>query len=168
LAGLRSPTLTELRRHGQRAYARIGRAIAASVVVSGLVALGGCGIVVPLSSLMSSSPEPPPSPAEVTGSIPTTAATAPVSPDGDADSVRRALEISVARGVEAPIAWKNETNGHSGTVTASHAARAPNGAPCRDFETTLTTVSGVDLHSGRICQGFTGGWEVLRFERVGG
>lgn len=130
--------------------------------------LGGCGIVVPLSSLMSSSPEPLPSPAEVTGSIPTTAATAPVSPDGDADSVRRALEISVARGVEAPIAWKNETNGHSGTVTASHAARAPNGAPCRDFETTLTTVSGVDLHSGRICQGFTGGWEVLRFERVGG
>lgn len=147
---------------------RIGRAIAASVVVSGLVALGGCGIVVPLSSLMSPSSEPGPSPADVTGSIPATAATAPALPDGDADSVRRAIEISVARGVEAPIAWKNELNGHAGTVTASHATRAPNGAPCRDFETTLTTVSGVDLHSGRICQGFTGGWEVLRFERVGG
>jgi surface antigen len=140
----------------------------ASVAVSALFGLGGCGIVVPLSSLMSPSSETAPPPGEITGSIPTATATAPVQPDGDADSVRRAIEISVARGVEAPIAWKNDTNGHAGTVTASHASRAPNGAPCRDFETTLTTVSGVDLHTGRICQGFTGGWEVLRFERVGG
>ena len=130
--------------------------------------LGGCGIVVPLSSLMTPShADAPAQNDDVTGSV-GKAAAQPASADTDADAVRRAIEVASARGVEAPIPWKNDATGNSGTVTASNAAKASNGAPCRDFETTLVTISGVDLHTGRICQGYTGAWEVLRFERAGG
>ncbi|NLH80157.1 MAG: hypothetical protein GX458_04830 [Phyllobacteriaceae bacterium] len=137
-----------------------------AAVLLGLT-LGGCGIVMPLSSWMSGpSKEEPRESTDVTGSIGKAVEAVPA--DTDADAVRRALEVASARGVDAPVAWKNEATGNSGTVTASTAARAGNGAPCRDFETTLVSISGVDLHSGRICQGYTGAWEVLRFDRVGG
>lgn len=125
--------------------------------------------MMPLSSLMSSSPsETAAPPSDVTGSVGPAQPASTLPPDGDGDAVRRAIEVAAARGVDAPVAWKNDATGHSGTVTASTAVRAGNGAPCRDFETTLVTVEGVDLHGGRICQGYSGTWEVLRFERVGG
>lgn len=165
MAGLRSPVYTTASRPRQSRSAQIGRALGGLVLLS---ALGGCGIVMPLSSLMSSSPsETAAPPSEVTGSIgPAQPSTRP--PDGDGDAVRRAIEVAVARGIDAPVAWKNEATGNSGTVTASTAVRAANGAPCRDFETTVVSISGVDLHGGRICQGYAGAWEVLRFERLGG
>ena len=167
MAGLRAPSYTVVRGEHHRPVSQSRRAVSAVTGLALCLALGGCGIVMPLSSLMSGSPKDEPrEPAEVTGSIGKADAAAPA--DTDADAVRRALEVASARGVEAPVAWKNETTGNSGTVTASTAARAGNGAPCRDFETTLVSISGVDLHSGRICQGYTGAWEVLRFDRVGG
>lgn len=166
MAGLRSSSYTVALSSRHRRAAQIGRATAIVAALAASSALGGCGIVMPLSSLMAGpADETTPPAAEVTGSIPKPAA-APL--DGDAEAVRAALVASAARGVEAPVAWKNDGTGHSGTVTASTATRASNGAPCRDFETTLVSVSGVDLHAGRICQGFSGGWEVLRFARVGG
>lgn len=165
MAGLRSPSYTAASRPRQTRAAQIGRALGGLVV---LAALGGCGIVMPLSSLMSSSPsETATPPSEVTGSI-GAAKPSTLPPDGDGDAVRRAIEVAAARGIDAPVTWKNEATGNSGTVTASTAVRATNGAPCRDFETTVVTVSGVDLHGGRICQGYSGAWEVLRFERLGG
>lgn len=168
MAGLRSPSYTVVRSPRQTGAAQVGRALLAAASLVALPVLGGCGIVMPLSSLMSSSPTPAPAaPSDVTGSIGPVTAAAP-SPDTDGDAVRRAIEVAAARGVDAPVAWKNDATGNSGTVTASTALRASNGAPCRDFETTVVTVSGVDLHGGRICQGYSGTWEVLRFERVGG
>ncbi len=170
MAGLRSPTYTGAREPRQRRATRIGRALLGVVVLCGPFATAGCGIVVPLSSLMShATPEPGPTSGDVTGSIAPTANRTPQTPnESDADAVRRAIEVAAARGVDAPVAWTNVSTGNSGTVTASTATRASNGAPCRDFETTLVTISGVDLHAGRICQGYTGAWEVLRFERAGG
>lgn len=169
MAGLRSPSYTDGSGRRQRRATHGRRAVIAAVAVGAALALGGCGIVVPLSSLMSgSSPETARADTDVTGSIGKAGAAAPTPTESDADAVRRALEVAAARGIDAPVAWKNEATGNSGTVTASTATRAPNGAPCRDFETTLVTVSGVDLHGGRICQGYTGAWEVLRFERAGG
>ncbi|MER2604604.1 MAG: RT0821/Lpp0805 family surface protein [Siculibacillus sp.] len=127
--------------------------------------LGGCaGIMMPLSSWMSGPEE---ASTEITGSIPKVPATA-ASTDGDGETVRRAIEAASATGREAPLAWKNETTGNSGTITHVTGTRAANGAPCRDFETTLVKVSGVDLHGGRVCQGFSGAWELVRFDRVGG
>lgn len=168
MAGLRSPSYTGALPARHRRPTQIRSAVLAATGLVVCLTLGGCGIVMPLSALMSGpTPEAPAAGPEVTGSI-GTAQPAPPSADTDADAVRRAVEVAAARGVDAPVPWKNEATGNSGTVTASNAARAPNGAPCRDFETTLVSVSGVDLHSGRICQGFTGAWEVLRFERVGG
>lgn len=167
MAGLRSVSYTELLDTRHRLCRQSGRAAIATAIACLALSLGGCGIVVPLSSFMSgSTPEAQPVAPEVTGSIGRREAAA--QPDTDADAVRRAIEVAAARGVDAPVAWKNDTTGNSGTVTASRATRAPNGAPCRDFETTVSTVGGVDLHGGRICQGFAGTWEVLRFERVGG
>lgn len=170
MAGLRSPFYTGAREPRQRRATRIGRALLTIGVLAWGFAATGCGIVVPLSSLMShSTTETAPAKGDVTGSIDPLANRTPQTPsESDGDAVRRAIEVASARGVDAPVAWTNDSTGNSGTVTASTAARASNGAPCRDFETTLVTVSGVDLHSGRICQGYTGAWEVLRFERVGG
>lgn len=170
MAGLRSPFYTDPRAPRQRHATRVGRALLTVGILAGALAASGCGIVVPLSSLMShSSAEAMPASGDVTGSIDPATTRAPQTPsESDADAVRRALEVAAARGVDAPVAWKNESTGNSGTVTASTATRASNGAPCRDFETTLVTLSGVDLHAGRICQGYTGAWEVLRFERAGG
>lgn len=168
MAGLRSPSLPDALRRRHRRTAQIRGAFLALGALLAAAPLAGCGIVVPLSSLMTPShADTPATTDDVTGSI-GKPATQPASVDTDADAVRRAIEVSVARGVDAPIPWKNEGTGNSGTVTASTAARASNGAPCRDFETTLVTISGVDLHNGRICQGYTGAWEVLRFERAGG
>lgn len=167
MAGLRSPSYTVVRGAHHHPVLQSRRAVS---VVTGLALcfmLGGCGIVMPLSSWMSGpAKDEPREAAEVTGSIGKAAEVA--AADTDADAVRRALEVASARGVDAPVAWRNDATGNSGTVTASTASRAGNGAPCRDFETTLVSISGVDLHSGRICQGYTGAWEVLRFDRVGG
>ena len=146
------------------ALARVGR----MVTVAGLAAgLSGCaGIMMPLSSWMSGSTPPPAE--ETTGTTGRAATAAPATPDTDGEAVRRAIEVAVARGGEAPVAWKNDATGHSGTLTHLAAVRASNGAPCRDFETTLVTVQGVDLHGGRACQGYWGSWEMLKFDRIGG
>lgn len=169
MAGLRSPSYTGALPARQLRPTQSRPALLAAASLAACLALGGCGIVMPLSALMSGSgsaaADTPANGPETTGSI---GPGAPAPAETDADAVRRAIEVSAARGVDAPVPWKNGATGNSGTVTTSSATRASNGAPCRDFETTLVSVSGVDLHAGRICQGFTGAWEVLRFERVGG
>lgn len=128
--------------------------------------LGGCaGIMMPLSSWMSSAPEP--AAAETTGSI-RRDGPGPAAPTDDGEIIRRTIETAVAKGETAPLTWRNEASGHEGTLTRIAAARAANGAPCRDFETTVVAVQGVDLHGGRACQGYTGAWDLLRFDRIGG
>lgn len=129
-------------------------------------ALSGCaGIMMPLSAWMSKTDAVEP---EITGSIPKTGASPTAAkPASDADVVRQTIESAGITGREAPIAWKNETTGNSGTITHVAASRAMNGALCRDFETTLVTVEGVNLHTGRACQGYDGPWDMVRFERVG-
>jgi surface antigen len=138
------------------------RRIASIAVLTTVLAttLGGCaGIMMPLSSWMSN--EPPA--AEVTGSIPKPTVAAPV-PDSDGDVIRST--IATAKPDAAALAWKNEASGNSGTISKVNPARAANGAPCRDFETTLVTIDGVRLYRGRACQGYTGPWDLLQFAPV--
>jgi len=137
------------------------RRIASIVVLMGLTApsLAGCaGIMMPMSAWMSG--EPPA--AEVTGSIPKPTVAAP-PPDSDGDVIRST--VAGAPGAEnAALPWKNTASGNSGTISKIAVTKAVNGAPCRDFETTLVTIDGVRLYRGRACQGYSGPWDLVRFE----
>jgi surface antigen len=137
------------------------RRIASIAVLMAALAPGltGCaGIMMPMSAWMSG--EPPA--AEVTGTIPKPTVAAP-APDSDSDVIR-----STVAGAQSPesvaLPWKNTASGNSGTISKIAPAKATNGAPCRDFETTLVTIDGVRLYRGRACQGYTGPWDLVRFE----
>lgn len=149
---------------------RVHRRIASVAVLMGVLAPGlvGCaGIMMPMSAWMSG--EPPAT--EVTGSIPKPTVAEP-RPDSDSDVIRStvaaapsAVAAPIAGKLEgSPLAWKNEASGNSGTISKIVPVKAVNGAPCRDFETTLVTIDGVRLYRGRACQGYAGPWDLVRFE----
>ena len=171
MAGLRSSSYTgeQSRRQPCPAQSRVawrvgalGRGVA---VVMAAAMLGGCaGIMMPLSAWTAKSEPAEP---DITGSIPKPATSAPQAAT-DAGVVLKAIEAAGVIGRDAPIAWANEATGNTGTITHIVAGRALNGAPCRDFETTLVTIEGVRLHAGRACQGYDGPWEMVHFDRLGG
>ncbi len=143
------------------------RPAAIAVLVTIALVLCGCStIIVPLSGLTSSSSEPATDDI-ATGSIPKPDPRRP-SPESDADVVRRTIERAAQAPASAPvpIAWSNPTSGNSGTISELAPAKAANGAPCRDFATTLATIDGVRLYRGRACQGYTGPWDLVDFAPV--
>jgi surface antigen len=135
-------------------------AIAALVVAATMLA--GCSnILMPLNG-WGASQATPPADELVTGSIHKPSAPA-LAPDSDGEMVRRAVETAKPAAGAARIEWSNPTSGNSGTISDLVEARAVNGAPCRDFATTLTTIEGVALYRGRACQGFAGPWDLVEF-----
>jgi len=138
-------------------------ALLATLVVTAM-ALAGCStIMMPLNG-WSSSQATPPADELTTGSI--GGAKAP-APDSDAEMVRRTVETAVRTAGSAQLAWTNPTSGNSGTVSELVEARAKNGAPCRDFATTLATIQGISLWRGRACQGYSGPWDLVDFGPAG-
>jgi surface antigen len=114
--------------------------------------------MMPLNGWTSSQNGPPPDEI-VTGSIRKPVA---ADPESDGEVIRRAVEtaspIATAR-----IEWTNPASGNSGTISELVEGKARNGAPCRAFATTLTTIEGVALYRGRACQGYTGPWDLVEF-----
>lgn len=104
---------------------------------------------------------------ETTGSIPQPTVAAP-APDTDGDVIRRRIEDAVATPAAEPLQWTNPGSGHSGTITRIVTARAVNGAPCRDFDTTVVSVAGIHLYRGQACQGYAGPWDLVRLDPVDG
>ena len=129
------------------------------------VTLGGCSTIRPLSGWMSSS-NAPPADEITTASIPkpTVVQTAP---DSDGEIVRRTVEAAAKGEAAVKLEWANPASGNSGTITDLAASRAKNGAPCRDFATTLATIEGVSLYRGRACQGYAGPWDLVDFAPAG-
>jgi surface antigen len=60
------------------------------------------------------------------------------------------------------VAWNNPDNGHAGTVTPVHTYQAPNGAYCREYETTITIDGRQEQGYGRACRQPDGSWQVLQ------
>lgn len=136
------------------------RSASVAVLVATAVMLTGCStIMMPLNG-WTSSQSGPPSDELVTGSI-----RKPVeTPDGEV--IRRTVETARLSPGPAQLAWTNPVSGNSGTISDIVEAKAKNGAPCRDFATTLTTVDGVALYRGRACQGYAGPWDLVEFARA--
>lgn len=165
-------SIIPLPRSRQSRAAESRRAFLALALCLSAPLLTGCAAIsMPLSMWGSSSNEPPPG--DITGSIPNkpaVAATVPhptvaePSPESDADVIRRT--VAAARLDGQPVAWKNDASGNSGTLARIVATKAVNGAPCRDFETTLVTLDGVRLYRGRACMGYAGPWDLLGFDPV--
>ena len=59
------------------------------------------------------------------------------------------------------VAWTNPDNSHAGTVTPVHTYQAPNGAYCREYETTITIDGRQERGYGRACRQPDGSWQVL-------
>lgn len=131
-----------------------------AVLLTGLT-LAGCSTIRPLSQWMGASNEPPPDEI-VTGSIPKPTVAQP-APESDGEVIRRAVEAAVRGPGPARLEWSNPSSGHSGTLSDLTVVTAKNGAPCRDFTTTLATVEGVELYRGRACQGYAGPWDLVDF-----
>lgn len=168
MAGLLTSFYTPEREGHQPRRSQCGVASIA-VLMAGLApALAGCsGFMMPMSSWLSG--EPPA--AETTGSIPKPTVAAP-TPDSDSDVIRNTVARAPTsegltlpwKSANQPVTWKNEASGNSGTISKIAPLKAVNGAPCRDFETTLVTIDGIRLYRGRACQGYNGPWDLVRFE----
>lgn len=153
-----SYTAPEAIRQTRRPQSRSAR-IAVLLLIG--AALGGCSTMRPLSGWMSSSHEPAID--EITtGSIPKPTIATP-TPDSDGEVIRRTVETAARAEGSAKLEWANPASGNSGTITDLVVAKAKNGAPCRDFATTLATVEGVSLYRGRACQGYAGPWDLVDF-----
>lgn len=161
MAGLGRASYTALavRRQSRRPQSR--SAIIAVLALASTTLAGCSTIMMPLSG-WGSSPSGPPAGEITTGSVPRPPAARP-APESDGEVVRRTVEAAARGSATGGIAWSNPASGHSGTITDLVVAKAANGAPCRDFATTLATVEGVTLHRGRACQGYAGPWELLDF-----
>jgi hypothetical protein len=122
--------------------------------------LAGCSTVMMPLSGWTSSQNGPPADEIITGSIRKPGETAP---DGDGEVIRRAVETATRSAGPAKLEWSNAATGNSGTISDIVEAKARNGAPCRDFATTLATIEGVALYRGRICQGYLGPWDLVEF-----
>jgi surface antigen len=104
-----------------------------------------------------------PVPEDVTGSI-ARPQPAPAVVGADADVIRRTVEKTSVVAPTTQVAWTNPETGNSGTISDLVPSRAANGAPCRDFRTTVATIGGVRLFAGRACQGYVGPWDLVRLE----
>ena len=161
MAGLGSASYTAL---GAPRQTRVSQSRSASiaVLVAATAMLGGCStIMMPLNGWTSSQPAPP-ADEIVTGSIRKPVA---VDPESDGEVIRRAV-VSATPSAAARIEWTNPASGNSGTISELVEAKARNGAPCRAFATTLTTIEGVALYRGRTCQGYAGPWDLVEFGPV--
>ena len=165
MAGPEAPSYTapEVIRQTRRPQSRSARI--AVLLFAGAV-LGGCSTIRPLSGWMGSSQEPP-ADEITTGSIPRPTIATP-SPDSDGEVIRRTVEAAARSEGSAKLEWANPASGNSGTITDLVVAKAKNGAPCRDFATTLATVEGVSLYRGRACQGYAGPWDLVDFAPAAG
>lgn len=135
-------------------------------VLAGALILSGCSTVMMPLSGWGSAQNGPPAGEIATGSIPKPTVATP-APESDGDVIRRTVE-QVARGTAVAdptgrLTWSNPTSGNSGTISDLVAAKASNGAPCRDFATTLATIEGVSMYRGRACQGYAGPWDLVDF-----
>ena len=54
--------------------------------------------------------------------------------------------------------WINEANGHRGTVTPTRTYAAKSGAPCREFQQTVTIDGRTTLADAAACRGENGTW----------
>lgn len=57
--------------------------------------------------------------------------------------------------------WSNPDSGHSGSVTPIRTVRSSGGAPCRDYETTVTIDGRTETAVGRACRQTDGTWKVV-------
>ena len=57
--------------------------------------------------------------------------------------------------------WSNPDYGHSGSVTPTRTVYASDGAPCRDYETTVTIDGKTETAIGRACRQADGTWKVI-------
>ncbi len=150
---------------GRRQTNRSQSRSASIAVLAGALLLSGCStIMIPLSGWSSSQNGPPPG-ETATGSIPKPTVAAP-APESDGDVIRRTVERAARADAAGHIAWSNPSSGNSGTLTDLVVAKASNGAPCRDFATTLATIEGVAMYRGRACQGYAGPWDLVDFAPV--
>ncbi|MBT9288410.1 RT0821/Lpp0805 family surface protein [Prosthecodimorpha staleyi] len=157
-------------------YTRVGspRQCAPALLICSAFALGACSAA--------------PSSADLTGSIPTAAATtaAPVPPGpaakapdagakpSDWEAVRRSVaRAEASAGAEvakdkaktkekARIEWANAETGNSGTISDVIASGRAGGA-CKGFNTTVSSVDGVRLYRGQLCRRASG-WELTSVE----
>lgn len=58
------------------------------------------------------------------------------------------------------LAWENPETGNSGTITAIERTINSNGKPCRKFETTVASFSGVSIYNGEACEHKKGAWSL--------
>lgn len=161
MAGLEAPSYTAPVPTRQTRHPQSRSAIAALLLAS-VPLLGGCStIMMPLSGWTSSQATPPAGEL-TTASIPKPTVPAPPA-ESDGDVIRRTVEAAAKAKSTPQLAWANPASGNSGTITGLNAATAKNGAPCRDFSTTLATIEGVSMYRGRACQGYAGPWDLVDF-----
>lgn len=58
-------------------------------------------------------------------------------------------------------AWRNPDSGNSGTFTPTRTYRTPDGANCRDFETTIYVDGKQETGTGRACRQPDGTWQIV-------
>jgi len=76
-----------------------------------------------------------------------------------AQATLRALETTPS-GKSVP--WNNPDNGHAGTVTPVHTSQTPNGAYCREYETTIMINDRQERSYGRACRQPDGSWQIAQ------
>src|SRR2546426_3209810 len=76
-----------------------------------------------------------------------------------AQATHRTLETTPS-GKSVP--WNNPDNGHAGTVTPAHTYQTPNGAYCREYETTITINDRQERSYGRACRQPDGSWQIAQ------
>ena len=76
-----------------------------------------------------------------------------------AQGTHRALETTPS-GKSVP--WTNPDNGHAGTVTPVHTSQTPNGAYCREYETTIMINDRQERSYGRACRQPDGSWQIAQ------
>jgi hypothetical protein len=86
---------------------------------------------------------------------------------GDWETVRSTVIAAVpnARSTarSGPLAWENKQTGNSGRISDVIASVAGDGTPCRGFSTTVSSIDGVRLYRGEVCQQ-RGNWELVTVE----
>lgn len=58
-------------------------------------------------------------------------------------------------------AWRNPDSGNSGTFTPTRTYKTPEGANCREFETTIYVDGEQETGTGRACRRADGTWKIV-------